>query len=406
MSVPLSLLLRLSWRNLWRHRRRNLMLFTAILVAIAACVLLGSLIRGMQSDMMKDAVENLSGNLQVLAPGYREDPSIARAFPLRDGYRPDIPDDELIGWTRRVRVPAVVTSERETRGISLVGIDPGEERAVSFLAHVSIRGEPLANEDDDRILLGADLAARLDTAVGRRVVIMTQGADGRNREAGFRVAGLYDAPGTALEKSYAFTGIRALQTLLGTNDVTEVSVRLRDDRYAAAANAALSKEMRGLEVLNWRQLDPQAAAFYEVADVGITIWYVILLLALAFGLINSLVTAVLERVREFGMLRALGMRPRAVIVQVAIESVLIVTFALAGGITLGIALVAGFADGIDLSNYAAGAELAGMRSRLVPHLILRDVLTLSGLAIALAVFASVYPAWRAVRIKPLDALRR
>jgi putative ABC transport system permease protein len=102
----------------------------------------------------------------------------------------------------------------------------------------------------------------------------------------------------------------------------------------------------------------------------------------------------------------LGMRPRAVIVQVAIESVLIVTFALAGGIAVGIALVAGFADGIDLSNYAAGAELAGMRSRLVPHLILRDVLTLSGLAIALAVFASVYPAWRAVRIKPLDALRR
>ncbi len=80
--MPLKLLLQLSWRNLWRHRRRNLMLFTAILVAIAACVLLGSLIRGMQVDMMKDAVENLAGNLKVLAPGYREDPSIERAFAL------------------------------------------------------------------------------------------------------------------------------------------------------------------------------------------------------------------------------------------------------------------------------------------------------------------------------------
>ncbi len=404
--MPLKLLLQLSWRNLWRHRRRNLMLFTAILVAIAACVLLGSLIRGMQNDMMKDAVENLSGNLKVLAPGYREDPSIERAFALTEGYRPDIPDDEMIGWTRRVRVPAVVTSERETRGISLVGIDPGEERAISFLAQVDVRGEPLADADDDRILLGVELAARLDTAVGRRVVIMTQGADGRNREAGFRVAGLYDAPGTALEKSYAFTGIRPLQTLLGTNDVTEVSVRLRDDRFSASANQALSKEMGGLEVLNWRQLDPQAAAFYEIADVGITIWYVILLLALAFGLINSLITAVLERVREFGMLRALGMRPRAVVVQVVIESVLIVAFALAGGIVVGVGLVAFFADGIDLSNYAAGAELAGMRSRLVPHLIARDVMMLGALAVALAVFASAYPAWRAVRIKPLDALRR
>ncbi len=404
--MPLKLLLQLSWRNLWRHRRRNLILFTAILVAIAACVLLGSLIRGMQNDMMEDAVENLSGNLKVLAPGYREDPSIESGFALDQAYRPDIPDDEMIGWTRRVRVPAVVTSERETRGISLVGIDPEEERSISFLAQVAIRGEALTDGNDDRILLGAELAARLETEVGRRVVIMTQGADGRNREAGFRVAGLYDAPGTALEKSYGFTGIRPLQKLLGTENVTEVSIRLRDDRFSAAANASLAKEMRGLDVLNWRQLDPQAAAFYEIADVGITIWYVILLLALAFGLINSLITAVLERVREFGMLRALGMRPRAVVVQVVIESVLIVTFALAGGIVVGIALVAYFADGIDLSNYAAGAELAGMRSRLVPHLVVRDVMSLSALAVALAVFASAYPAWRAVRIRPLDALRR
>lgn len=404
--MPLKLLLQLSWRNLWRHRRRNLILFTAILVAIAACVLLGSLIRGMQIDMMKDAVENLSGNLKVLAPGYREDPSIEKAFALRDGYRPDIPDDEMVGWTQRVRVPAVVTSERETRGISLVGVDPREERAISFLAQVTIRGEALADDDDDRILLGAELAARLGTDVGRRVVIMTQGADGRNREAGFRVAGLYDAPGTALEKMYAFTGLHPLQKLLGTTDITEVSIRLRDDRFSAAANNSLTKEMDGLEVLNWRQLDPQAAAFYDIADVGITIWYVILLLALAFGLINSLITAVLERVREFGMLRALGMRPRAVVVQVVIESVLIVGFALACGIAVGIALVGFFAEGIDLSNYAAGAELAGMRSRLVPHLVVRDVLLLSGLAVALAVLASAYPAWRAVRIKPLDALRR
>jgi ABC-type lipoprotein release transport system permease subunit len=151
---------------------------------------------------------------------------------LDDAYRPDIPDDEMIGWTRRVSVPAVVTSERETRGIALIGIDPAEERSVSFLAQVAIRGEGLTDGDDDRILLGAELAARLNTAVGRRVVIMTQGADGQNREAGFRVAGLYDASGTGLEKSYAFTGIRPLQALLGTNDVTEVSVRLRDDRFS------------------------------------------------------------------------------------------------------------------------------------------------------------------------------
>ncbi len=404
--MPLGLIVRLSWRNLWRHRRRNLMLFMAILIAIAACLLLGSLIRGMQHDMTRDAVENLSGNLKVLAPGYRDDPSIERGFTVGKSFRPDIPSAEVLGWTRRVRVPAVVISERETRGITLVGIDPADERTMSFLADASIRGEMLQNRDDSRILLGVELAARLETTVGRRVVVMTQGADGLNREVGYRIAGLYDAPGTALEKTFAFTGIRALQKMLGTRDVTEISVRLRNDKYTAAADRALSKQMAPRDVLSWRQLDPQAAAMVEFSDVGVTIWFVILLLALAFGLINSLITAVLERVREFGMLRALGMRPSAVVVQVVIESVLIVVFALLGGIVVGIGLIHYLSAGIDLSNYAEGVEMWGMRGRLIPHLVIGDIVTLTSLALALAVIASAYPAWRAVRIKPLDALRR
>jgi ABC-type lipoprotein release transport system permease subunit len=242
--------------------------------------------------------------------------------------------------------------------------------------------------------------------VGRRVVVMSQGADGLNREAGFRVAGLYDASGTALEKAYAFTGLHHLQKLLGTHSVTEVSVRLRDDRYTAMADRALAAEMDGLEVLPWRELEPQAAAMFEFADVAILIWLVVLMLALAFGLINTLMTAVLERVREFGMLRALGMRPGAIVVQVVIESVLIVLTGLVCGIALGVALIAFFADGIDLSRWAEGVELAGLHTRLVPHLKPTDLAAVSIMAIALGLLASAYPAWRAVRIEPLDALRR
>ncbi|MCX7063926.1 MAG: hypothetical protein NT024_05040 [Proteobacteria bacterium] len=96
--MPLMLLARLGWRNLWRYRRRNLMLFIAILVAVAGCVLMSALIRGYQYDMMDDAVANLSGNLKVMAPGYRADPTIARGFMLDPAFRPDIPADDLMGF--------------------------------------------------------------------------------------------------------------------------------------------------------------------------------------------------------------------------------------------------------------------------------------------------------------------
>ena len=404
--MPLTLLAQLSSRNLWRYRRRNLTLFAAILIAVAGCLLTSALLRGYQHDMMDDAIANLSGNLNVTAPGYRADPSIARGFALDAAFVPDIPAGEMLGWTRRVRIPAVVLSERETRGVSLVGVDPDDERAISFLGSVAIQGDSLSGQDDGRILLGVELAKQLDTGVGRRVVVITQGADGLNREAGFRVAGLYDAAGTSLEKAYAFTGLRALQKMLGTDAVTEVSIRLRDDRFSAGADRALTKEMGGLEVLNWRQLEPQVAAMFEFSDAAILIWFVILMLALAFGLINTLITAVLERVREFGMLRALGMRPGAVVVQVIMESVLIVVSGLVCGIAVGVAAIAYLSDGIDLSRWAQGVELAGLHSRLIPHLQTNDVVAVGAMALLLGLFASAYPAWRAVQIKPLDALRR
>jgi ABC-type lipoprotein release transport system permease subunit len=312
----------------------------------------------------------------------------------------------MIGWTSRIRVPAVILSERETRGVQLVGIDPQDERTISFLGDVAVRGEPLTDRNDSRLLLGAALAAQLNTGVGRRVVVMTQGADGKNREAGFRIAGLFDADGVGLEKAFVFTGLRPLQKMLDTAAVTEVSVRLRDDRFSAAADRSLKKEMDGLDVMTWRELEPQAAAMFVYADVGILIWFIIMMLALAFGLINTLIAAVLERVQELGMLRALGMRSGAVMVQVVIESLLIVVFGLVCGIVLGMGLIGYLSDGIDLSRWSAGVELAGLHTVLMPKFMIRDVVTVSLLSLLLGLFASAYPAWRAVRIKPLDALRR
>jgi ABC-type lipoprotein release transport system permease subunit len=131
-----------------------------------------------------------------------------------------------------------------------------------------------------------------------------------------------------------------------------------------------------------------------------------MLIALGFGLVNTLVTAVMERVREFGMLRALGMRPAQIVAQVMVESSLIVLLGVALGIAGGAALVFSFADGIDLSRWAAGVEMAGLHSTLVPRLLLRDVAAVTGMALAFGLVGSLYPAWRAVRVQPLDALRR
>ena len=406
MKLPFKLLVQLSWRNLWRQRRRNSMLLAAIVVAVGTVVFANAVIRGYQGDMLNDAVSNLAGHVKVLAPGYRADPSIEKSFAIAPEWRPPLDPSLMVGWTARVRVPAVIMSERETRGVQLVGIDPGNETLISFLGEVDIVGDYLDGADDRRVLVGKALLEQLDTRVGRRIVMITQGSDGLNREAGFRIAGLYDGEGTGVEKLFVFTGRDTLQAMLDTTAITEISVRLIADEYGALAGAQLASSFTNLEVMGWRELQPQVAAMFAFADMAIFIWFTIMMIALGFGLINTLVTAVLERTRELGMLRAVGMRPRAVVAQVVIESVLIVSVGLVLGLAVGVWLVSLLDQGIDLGSWAAGVEMWGIRTVLIPQLLVADLVLVAVMTVIFGVIASLYPALRAVKIRPLEAMRR
>ena len=403
--MPVKLLIQLSWRNLWRHRRRNGILLAAIAVAVAGVVLLNSLLRGMQADMQNTIIDNLNGHVKVLHPGYRDDPSIQRSFEMAEGWSADLSADAVAGWTARVRIPAVAMSERETRGIQLVGVDPARE-SISFLGDVSIRGEPLAGADDRRIVIGQGLAEQLETDVGRRLVLVTQGADERNREAGYRIAGVYRADVGGLEKVFVFTGAETLQDMLDTLTVTEVSVRLTDDVYEPGIVAKLVGAFAGLDVLTWKQLEPQAATMVEFADMAIFIYFLVIMGALVFGLVNTLVTAVMERVRELGMLRALGMKPRSVVAQVMVESSLVMSVGVALGLLIAFGAFALVADGIDLTAFDESLASFGLRPIFVPVLEVGDVVLVAAMSIGLGLLASFYPARRAVKLKPLDALRR
>ena len=403
--MPFKLLLQLSWRNLWRHRRRNTILLVAIGVAVAGVLLLNSLLRGMQVSMKETVIDNLTGHVKVLEPGYLDDPSIAHGFEVARDWDNGIDPDAIVGWTSRVRVPAVIMSERETRGVQLVGVDPARE-TISFLDKVVIDGEGLAGPDDRRIIVGAGLAEQLQTKVGRRLVLVTQGADARNREAGYRIAGVYRAEVAGLEKAFVFTGEETLKGMLDTLVVTEISVRLADETHEPGILARMIDQFAGLDVLSWRDLEPQAAMMTTFMDTAVFIYFLVIMGALVFGLVNALVTAVMERVRELGMLRALGMRPGAVVTQVVVESSLIMAVGVAGGLLIALGGYALIGDGIDLTAFDDSFASFGLNPQFVPVMQTGDVLLVVGLSMVLGLLASFYPARRAVKLKPLDALRR
>jgi ABC-type lipoprotein release transport system permease subunit len=403
-----ALLVRLARRSVSRNRRRTLIILVAISVALWAMVAFAALTRGWQNDVVHNAIFTLTGHLQIHAPGYRDDPSVEHTMVAPRGVVARLlAAPEVAAWDARVRVPAVVMSAHDTAGVTLVGIDPAAERGLSFIADAVHVGNGLVSPDDRGIVIGRALADRLGTGVGKRIVVMCQAADHSVADRGFRVVGLFSGDREATEMAYVFVGRNTAAEMLGLGSrVSEVAIMLRDRGALGAFLAHLRAAAPDEDVQPWTVLEPMAQAMVSLAQAWIWMFFVVMYVAMAFGLVNTMLMAVLERTREFGMLQALGMRPRLILGQVLIESCIL----LAAGTAVGLGLAAGTLalvhGGIDLSFLAQGAEMWGMGKVIYPAAASGDVIGAAGLIVVLGMVSSLYPAWRASRRVPVEAITR
>jgi len=404
-----KIIFRLAWRNLWRNHRRTLIMLAAIVVGVWAMIFMTALMRGMVDDMVKDGISALPGHVQIHHPGFRDDPTIANVISPPGGALLEVLNHpEVVAWATRVQVPAVISSERDTRGVTLVGIEPDRERRISFVAEDVTEGHFLESRDDRGLVVGRKLVEKLETGLGKRVVIMSQDQENEITDRGFRIVGIFDSKLTQYEEGYVFGGEGAIQDLLGVGDaVSEVAILGTDYRdvgwlHQMVADAAGSE----VEVLPWNELDTYLGSMLVVMDGFVVVWIVVVFLALSFGLVNTLVMAVFERVREIGLMLALGMTPRNILSQIVVESILLLVIGLAIGNLAAWATIEPLKDGIDVSIVGEGMEYFGAASVLYPALYLKDVILANVIVIVLGFFASLSPAWRASRYDPVRAITK
>jgi ABC-type lipoprotein release transport system permease subunit len=405
-SAPL--LLTLAWRNLWRHARRTLMILFALALGIWSMVVLAAISRGSMEQQLTKAILNLTGHIQLHAPGYRDDPVIEQRMPAPDAALGQaLAGGGLTAWATRVRVPAVIASERESAGVTLVGIEPQRERGLSFIPESVTEGRYLDSADDAGLLLGRKLAERLETALGRRVVLMSQDVNNQVADRGFRVVGIFDTQPQAMEEAYVFIGRATAQQMLklGT-DVSEIAAMTPDRNALGPLLARLRAAAPALDVQPWFVVEPLLVLTEKITDVVLLIWYAIVFAAMSFGLVNTLLMAVFERTREFGLFQALGMPPRHILGQVLIESLILLAIALALGNGAAWATIASLAEGIDLSAVAEGMELVGVAPIIYPAWSAVDLTAANVFVLVLGMAASLYPAWRASRHVPIEAITR
>jgi lipoprotein-releasing system permease protein len=399
----------LARRNLWRNYRRTIIMVAAISIGVWAMIFMTALMRGMVNDMVRDGIRSLPGEVQAHHPDFLDDPSVNNLLAPSDAQiSRAFATSKIDRWASRIRVPAVISSERESRGVTLFGVDPERELSINALGSDVVEGRRLEGVDDSGVVIGRRLAEKLETEVGKRIVLMSQDPNNEIADRGFRVVGLFKAQLASYEETLVFAGKSTVQKMLRIGDrVSEVAVTGDDYRNVDT----LYREVHALlgddaEILPWQKLDPYLGSMLAVMDGFALVWMIVIFLALSFGLVNTLVMAVFERVREIGLMLALGMRPSSILGQIIVESVMLLSLGLLVGNALAWASVLPLREGIDISAVAEGMEMFGAASILYPEIEWRDVLTANVVVLTLGFLASLSPALRASRYDPIEAITK
>jgi ABC-type lipoprotein release transport system permease subunit len=386
---------RLSARNIWRNPRRSLLTLLAVSVGLWSSLTLASIARGVSTQMRANSLQNLTGHLKLFAPGYLQDPVIEHIFPALDlaGLKA-LP--EVQAGASRVRVPGVIRSERDSRGVTLVGINPSEEQGLSFISTAQLRGRMLSGPDDEGIVVGEKMLQELDTELGRRVVLLAENREGKIVERGVRIVGVFDTTLEASERGFLFLGRSVAQHFLGIgSSLSEVSLQLHDIEAAPRVVEALRKEYPSLQVEDWRTLDPLVSSIAQIQQGVLSFWFLLVVSTIALGLMNTMFMAIFERVRELGMLQALGMKPGLLLLTILAESIVLLALgALLGNLLLFLTLSV-LNHGIDLKNFTSGLQHVGVGSLIYPVLRRADYTLFSFLILTLGLLSALYPAWRA-----------
>jgi ABC-type lipoprotein release transport system permease subunit len=298
----------------------------------------------------------------------------------------------------------MASSPASNRGVTVVGIEPASERAATALARRLTEGTFFNGTDRAPVVIGRTLAEKLGLRLRSKMVLAFQRPDGVLVSGAFRVAGIFDTESSAFDGFTVLVRRADLTTIVGAALTHEIAVRLDRSDSLAAFSRTLAASFPGVRVDTWRELAPELN-LAESSDVTMGIFLGIILLGLVFGITNTMLMSVLDRVREFGVLMAVGMKRRRIFAMIVFETLLLSVLGAMAGTLFGALTVSWLGrTGINLGWFSSGLSLWGISSMLYP--IVHPVIypSLGAMVVAASMAAALYPAVKAVRLNPVAAI--
>jgi ABC-type lipoprotein release transport system permease subunit len=406
----MTLFLRLAWRNIWRHRRRTVIIVLAMGLSLGMMMFYDGLMDGFNNAIAGNAVRVLGGNVQVHAAGYREKVDSNPLLPMADDstiVKAALAQPNVIAAARRIQTGGLVSNREGAFPMSIIGIEPDAEAPVSLIAEHIVEGRYVEAADEDSILIGKGLADALSLKVGDRVTMVGSDIHKQNRQRTMTVVGIYDIGIPSMEKGTSYISLTEAQNLFGLRDQsTEVQITLKRVGPESAVVNALTPLFPGYEVESWAKNYPELSNAVGRKNIVMDIFSVIIVMIAGIGILNLLLMAIYERTREIGLLGAMGLKPRQIATTFILEGALIGVVGVVAGVVMGLAInLSLMRVGMDYSQFAGVTDyMALISGKVYPTLGISKLPMRAIIIFVIAAFAALIPALIASKREPSEAL--
>ncbi|NOZ45890.1 MAG: ABC transporter permease [Chlorobi bacterium] len=399
----------ISWRNVWRNKTRSIVVISAIALGIFAGVFSTAFMKGMTDQRIESAIETEISHIQIHQPGFRESSEIDLLIDNSDSLINNLQKNPAIAnVSRRIIINAMAASAETSSGIKLIGVYPKAESKVTTIHNKIIEGEYFKGVKRNPVVVGKKLAEKLNLRLHSKIILTFQDFEGNITGAACRIAGIYNTNNSLLDELNVYIKFTDLQKLteIPKNTNHEIAINLYNNLTANDVSKNLSKEYPSLEILPWQTLKPELGYMSALMDVYMYIFIVIILFALGFGIVNTMLMVVLERVKEIGMLMAVGMNRLRVFNMIVLETIFLTLTGGIVGIIFGTIIAKYFSlHPINLTWYSQGLSAIGWDSRVYTSVNFQMILIVTVLVILTGIVAAIYPAIKALRNDPAEALR-
>ena len=400
--------IKLSWRNLWRNPTRTNVTISAVALCIAILIIFQSMIVGLIEKAVFNTTNLIIGEVQIHANDYLNDRSIYKSLKNREKIK-SIAKKNNIGFVERSYGFGLISSGTKSAGTQFWGVNPESElQHFNFAKHMD-EGNFLTNSSLNKIVLGKKLALSLDAKVGSELVVFVQGADGSLGNELFYVSGILKNVADNIDRGAAIILKSDFDILFSSNDlIHEIALNSKGNFEPEEIQDLMSAEIKDVEIDTWKQLMPTISLMTEKMSVFMrTLFSLIFTIAAGLGIMNTMIMSTYDRMKEFGIIRAIGATPWRIIKQVSLEAITLTVIASIIGTIVGLSVALYFQKyGFDVSGGQGNLSFGGVVMDPIwkASVSLEIVLLPITLMILICVISSLYPASIAARIKPVEAI--